>query len=376
MTDPALDLVTDHDLLSAYAGLEGWEAVTAAGAVPPVAPSVVEDAVAFVAAEAAVDALVAQRTSPWRGARRRTLVAAGLVAAVAAGALVLPSALRSPSASAAAASLLTRAADSIHASDPVAAPGQWWRITTTGVDAASGPTPSGALGTWLVGRTVVSYLAVDGSRPTITVGSAGTLDRQVAGPAGSAPPDGTLAAGSTEAIDLAPDRLPGTWQTGTPAFLAALPRDPQALRARLYADTAGEGPSADGEAFTAVADLLRTGLVPADLRAALFRVLATIPGVGITSATASLDGATGVGIGRLEDRNGLRQEIIVSPSDGALVGERTVAVRAVDGIAAGTVLDSRRSSRALVDSVPADVLARVHVAHCTVGADGGVGCTG
>jgi RNA polymerase sigma-70 factor (ECF subfamily) len=223
---------------------------------------------------------------------------------------------------------------------------------------------------------VVTYLAVDGTRPTVTVTSPQTVDRQTAGPAGAAPAPGTMAGGSTDTTDLTPEQLPGSWQTGTPAFLAGLPRDTGALRARLYADTAGQGPSADGEAFTSVADLLRSGLVPADLRAALYRVLATVPGVEITSATASVDGVRGVGLGRLEDGNGLRQEIVVDPGTGDLVGERTVAVRAIDGLAAGTVLDSRRSTRVLVDAVPASVLAHVHVSRCTVAADGAVGCTG
>ena len=79
MTDPTLDLVTDHDVLAAYADLPGWDAVQAAGAVPPVSAATVDRAVAAVAADKPVEALDAETAPRRRG--HRALVAVGLMAA-------------------------------------------------------------------------------------------------------------------------------------------------------------------------------------------------------------------------------------------------------------------------------------------------------
>jgi RNA polymerase sigma-70 factor (ECF subfamily) len=180
--------------------------------------------------------------------------------------------------------------------------------------------------------------------------------------------------GETWTTGLAPTTVTGSWQAPSPAWLASLPRDPGALRDRLYADTAGHGRSVDGEAFVYVADLLRSGVVPADLRAALYRVLATVPGVEITSSRAAIGHATGVGLGYLEALDGTRQEIVVDPADGDLIGERYVATTALDGIPAGTVIGTTTWTRTLVDVVPASVRAAVVDQNCTASADGGVSC--
>jgi RNA polymerase sigma-70 factor (ECF subfamily) len=376
MTDPTLDLVTDHDVLAAYADLPGWDAVRAAGAVPPVSHAAVDQAVAAVAAESSVEGLDAAPV-PHRRGRRRVLMAAGLVAAVAAAVVVLPSALRAPSASVEAASLLTKAADAIHPTDPVARPDQWWRISSAGsslsVVTGTEDDPAGLTSSsWLVESTRTEYSSVDGQRPSVVVDSTTKVVRKLSGPSDAATP--VFGEGETWTTGLAPTTVPGSWQQPSPAWLASLPLDPAALRDRLYADTAGHGRSVDGEAFVYVADLLRSGVVPADLRAALYRVLATVPGVEITSSHATIGGATGVGLGYYEAANGTRQEIVVSPADGELVGERYVAVEATDGIPAGTVTGTTTWTRALVDEVPAAVRAAVVDQNCTASADGGVSC--
>ena len=124
----------------------------------------------------------------------------------------------------------------------------------------------------------------------------------------------------------------------------------------------------------AVADVLRSGLVPAALRSSLFRVLETVPGVEVTTESVTVDGVTGVGIGRLEDVNGIRQEIVIDPSTGVVVAERQIAVRELDGIPAGTVIGQTTVSRALVDDVPAPVRAAAQREHCAVGVDAAVTC--
>ncbi|HEY5136256.1 MAG TPA: CU044_5270 family protein [Candidatus Nanopelagicales bacterium] len=378
MTDPTPDLITDDDVLAAYDDLPGWDAVHASGAVAPVAVAAVDQAVAVVAAESTLDELDPVPATRHRG-RRRGLVAVGLVAAVTAAVVVLPSALHAPTASAEAASLLTHVADAIRATDPAAAPGQWWRIESSGTNlmgAAVADTTSGGgvTATWLVTSSRIEYAAVDGTRPSVFVDSPTRVVRKLAGPSDvTVPPLGPTT--GTWTTGLAPADVPASWQQPSPTWLASLPLDPVALRDRLYADTAGHGRSVDGEAFVYVADLLRSGVVPADLRAALYRVLATVPGVEITSSRATIGDATGVGLGYDEAADGTRQEIVVDPTDGELVGERYVAVEALDGIPAGTVTGTTEWTRTLVDEIPAAVRAAVVDQNCSASADGGVACS-
>jgi hypothetical protein len=232
--------------------------------------------------------------------------------------------------------------------------------------------------TILQGRTDTQYVAVDGSRPSFTVTGPATFIRQLAGdPVTPADlPEQFNGGTQTSTSNLSPNDLPGTWQTPNSSFLSALPRNTAALRQRLYLDTAGAGRSADGEVFVAVADVLRSGLVPADLRAALYRVLATVPGVEITAPTATIGTSSGVAFGRYESTDGTRQEIIINPSNGDLVGEREVAVNALDGIPARTVIGQTAVSRTLLDAVPTSIVHQATVYSCSVHADAGAECTG
>lgn len=126
---------------------------------------------------------------------------------------------------------------------------------------------------------------------------------------------------------------PASWDNPTPDWLAGLPRDPAALRASLYADSPtgvkpGSGLSRDTVAFGRLADVLASGLVPADLRAALYRVATTIPGVTLVDHEADLDGRSGIAVGRVESSGTLRQDLIFDTAGGQFLGEREVAVRA------------------------------------------------
>jgi hypothetical protein len=114
----------------------------------------------------------------------------------------------------------------------------------------------------------------------------------------------------------------GGWQQPTPAFLAGLPRDPAALYARLRADTKGHGRDPDAEVLVYATDALRTGLVPADVRAALYRAVAHLPGLKIVDHQANLDGRQGVALG-MSDGGGGTQQIIFDPATGQFIGERS-----------------------------------------------------
>ena len=101
-----------------------------------------------------------------------------------------------------------------------------------------------------------------------------------------------------------------------------------------------------------IADLLRTGLIPADLRAALYKAAALIPGVTVTDNQATLRGQTGVAIGRVEDVSHMRQDIIIDPLTGQLIGERSVLTEGTGDIPAGTVAGWTTIRTRVVDSAP------------------------
>src|SRR5262249_13579561 len=91
----------------------------------------------------------------------------------------------------------------------------------------------------------------------------------------------------------APCTEPASWGLPDAEFMAALPRDPDKLYDRMREDPAGKGQDKDLEMLVNAADILRTGLVPADLRAAIYRALAKVPAMQITERVANLDGQKG-----------------------------------------------------------------------------------
>lgn len=314
-----------------------------------------------------------------RGVPRSLLLVAPVAAAAAALLVIAPALTKAPSASADAVTMLTQAAQHLTAVDPTAKPGQWWEVRTTGfslgiIDTAS--TDPGAQVAILESRNRTAYLSADGSQPSYFADGPASLVRQLAGEPVTSAELASWLDGSTEGwtTGLAPNDTPGTWQGPNPAFLAQLPRDASALRQRLYDDSAGGGNSTDGEAFVYVADILRSGVVPADLRSALYRVLATIPGGEITSRAATVGTASGIAFGRYESHNGTRTELVIDPANGDLVGERDVATQSHDGISAGTVTGQTVVTRTLVDAVPPTVVNDAQVLDCNVATDGTVFC--
>lgn len=98
------------------------------------------------------------------------------------------------------------------------------------------------------------------------------------------------------------------------------------------AQYSGGSASRDEDNFVNITSLLNRGLVPADVRARLFEALALIPGVTATTGVANLDGVEGIAIGRTEWlRGGMRQEIIIDPATGLVIGDRGVSTLALFG---------------------------------------------
>ena len=127
----------------------------------------------------------------------------------------------------------------------------------------------------------------------------------------------------------------GSWQVPAAAFVAGLPRDPHQLFERLRDDTAGHGQDPDQEVLVYAADALHSGLIPADLRSALYRALAYLPALQLTERSTTLDGRTGTALGIAA--GGQQLEIIIDPATGEFIGERTRWTTDTHGLPAGTV---------------------------------------
>ena len=259
----------------------------------------------------------AEKTSASRAPRRRHPVrwaAVGLTAAAAVAAAVVVGGVLAPphpqSASAAAIVLRQAAAEAITYSDPEAGPGQYLKFHTR-ADWASYQGTSDQTVTRLPSniQNVDVYLPSD-------PGAEWALYRDWEhGQTG----DGAFVA---ETIHAPEGRFYGSpWASQD---LSAIPIGSGA-ETLAYFDAQYQGGSAsrDEDDFVRITDLLRTYPVPAPVRARLFEALALIPGTTSTDGVANLDGRVGVAIGRDEpQRSGERQEIIIDPGTGQVIGER------------------------------------------------------
>jgi hypothetical protein len=102
-------------------------------------------------------------------------------------------------------------------------------------------------------------------------------------------------------------------------LLQGLPTDPRALLDLIYAQTKGEGPSPDAEAFTTIGDLMRETIVPPRTAAALYRAAALIPGVTVVGHATDAAGRAGVAVAWTVGQD--RDEWIFNPGTGQFLGE-------------------------------------------------------
>ncbi|MEO5834663.1 MAG: CU044_5270 family protein, partial [Nakamurella sp.] len=300
-------------------------------------------------------------THPRRERWRRDLVAVAAVAVLIGVGLLAPTLWtrnNRPAVSADAAQLLTRAASAITSSDEPVGPGQFQYIDTHAWWAVFDRSD-----VYLVENRISVWVPADPSDPS----QLWMLDRAPTG-------NTQWVSGDQDAFNAAGGVRPGiyptlhvtaacgdfyaengcgragSWQDPTPAFLTELPRDPVQLYDRLQADAPDNG-RGDAELFVYSADLLRSGLVPADLRAALYETLATLPGLEITDAAANLDGRVGTALG-IDDGHE-RQDIIIDPATGAFIGERQVLTDDQDGVPAGSTISFTSVTRNVVDALGA-----------------------
>ncbi|MXS75149.1 hypothetical protein CSIV_02440 [Microbacterium sp. CSI-V] len=318
--------------------------------------------------------LRAIETPPARPARtRRSWIWIGSAAAATcglAGALVVAGLPGTPgSADPAAAAVLTSAATAARTvTDPVVGPGQYLQVRTDAVYGATGTTEADAEVARrerdgnVIAEDVTSYLESQVGAVWVPSDRAGDwievrcarIPVQTFGPRSEtfAAEQGILGSdmrqvfpgGATEsgyALGMLDD-----------AQAAALPRDPAQLLQEIYRQNGNAGPSRDGEALVWIADRLRSGTLSADIRSLFYDTAALIPGVTITEEQATLNGRTGTAIGRDEENNGFRQDIIIDPTTGAFIGEREVLLRPSADMPAGTAIGSTSVTTTVVDAVP------------------------
>ncbi|WP_022889050.1 CU044_5270 family protein [Agromyces italicus] len=242
---------------------------------------------------------------------------------------------------AAAAVLEEAALAAIEVSDPVVGPGQYLKIETTAVYGSTTQLDGQAPLSWLTIADDQLFVPADRSDEWVWV-------REHSRPYEAFSDEGRRLAeesyqGTIMEFGSEPERLRATGGNfySYPSEVAELqldelPRDPHRLLNHIYRVTLGAGPSPDGEALVYIADRLRSGAVPADLRGAFYQAAALIPGVEIIEDQATLNGRTGVAIGRTESSNQTRQELIIDADTGLFIGERQIQLAEQWGYPAGT----------------------------------------
>lgn len=264
----------------------------------------------------------------------RAAVAAGLVAAATAAALIVPSKddsqLGTQSASAAG-TLRQAAAAQVGAPARPLRSGEYWYVRRR----TQWPTYVGDRYAIIQPQVREDWVGVDGARhwrirqdgePRFP----GPRDRQRWEEAGRPVPTGPA-----EHRVRAPGRPPfyDGAKAVTYAQLLALPRDPEALYRRMH-DAAVEcecGNGVDEETFVIAGDLLRDNPIPADLRAAILRAAALIPGIELIQDVRDVAGRGGVGVAF--DGTGGESVLVFDPKTYELLGEN-------DGLGGSADLES------------------------------------
>ncbi len=288
------------------------------------------------------------RTVSRRRFLRRTGLAAGLAAAAAA-ALILPTVQWSDSmpppgsANAAAAAALNRAADEIKSTEIRVPDGKflyirevaWWgnigenkyfylqkNVLETWV-------PADWHGEWLQKRRFTGDIKwIYGTPGDVPAGGLTTLP-------GPAVMRGTCGMWASDSLNVCTAQ--GYWSGPTLPWLAAVPTSAAGVYNSLNneADRKGE----PEETYSAMLDFaatgLRSGLLPATVRANLYRAMALIPGIQITDKATDLDGRTGVGFA-ISNPRGISHQIVIDVNTGTFLGERSVTAQKDGRTPAGT----------------------------------------
>ena len=159
--------------------------------------------------------------------------------------------------------------------------------------------------------------------------------------------------GSIENLRAVDGEFYGTDTAWLRVDLNEIPVDGSAAYQWIDGQYAGGSMSRDEDNYGRIVEILRTGLVPAPQRAALLDALSRVPGVTATDNVANLDGVVGVAVGRIEPlRFGERQEIIIDPHTGLIIGERVTTGTTVFGVGTGEEIRFTAIETTVVDIAP------------------------
>ena len=149
------------------------------------------------------------------------------------------------------------------------------------------------------------------------------------------------------------DRICASWPAGsrtttgeaaTTKGLLHLPTDPTKLRRWIERTSINPGSTrapgvSDCNIFSFVESLLLGGPFPPKLSAALYRVIATLPGMQLIGATHDPLGRPGVALGYFFKHQPGRAELIFNPTTGVFLAERSISLNAErEGAPPGTVV--------------------------------------
>lgn len=122
------------------------------------------------------------------------------------------------------------------------------------------------------------------------------------------------------------DRFPGGDPGGEGLYFESfegLPADPEAMYRVVEERSRNQGITLHQQMFDTVGSLLRETNAPPEIRAALFRAAAKIPGVSLTENVTDPKGRPGVALSLSYDPGGriMRNELVFSPDTSALLSE-------------------------------------------------------
>ena len=309
------------------------------------------------------DPPVTQRSPGRRLLSRRSALLAASVAVVAAGGLILPTIRwEGKAGNTAAADALNQAA--IGAERSAAAggdvpPGMYRYIDASGWYLTA--TEAGGIQlAWLRHERQQTWVPADWHAEWVTRASSDGRRQWIVGSEKEAVSHGYPAAapyaepdrvGECGSGDLNMCTALGSWQDPTQPWIASLPTTTDALWNRLYDDSSGSGVDHKSEMFVQATDALRSGLLPASVRATLYRAMALIDGVVIKDQATNLDGRIGMSFS-ISTSNQL-SETIIDPRTGNFVGERSIALSAVMGVPSGSVTQYSAVRTSIVSGVDA-----------------------
>jgi len=286
-----------------------------------------------------------------RGARSGLLT--GLIAIPVAAAVAVTAVVMWPTSdSATAAEALRSAADvSITTSDPLVGPGQYLKVTTEAAYLAYESDADGQLSAYLSPSTTETYIPYESGQDwvqKVTAEPATEFYGEASRAAAQRDWEETVRGGVVRVARAADDDFAQSEELGGEIADVPLPDTPEQTLVFLHEGPYGDG--TDDGALAYAAQLLREGTMPASQRSVLYRALALLPGIRITDGNAVLDGRTGIAFS-LDADPGAR-EIIVDPTTGLFIGERTLTAIATGAVPAGTEQEYTAVSTTVVDQAP------------------------